>query len=190
MVNTKPSPVPNGFDFDAERMSGVLETVREISGWGNAKLPKGRGMGIAFQFSHRGYFAHVVDLSVDEKNKVKVHKVCVAGDIGRQIVNPECGGKHGAGRRDRRYGARDGLGDPHRQREGAVETNFDQYPPVRMAQAPPEIEVHFVKTNSPVTGLGEPAMPPVAPAVANAIFAVTGKRFRSLPLSKHGFSWA
>ena len=189
VVNNKPSPVANGFEFDAPRMSGVLEAVRDASGWGKQKAQKGRGMGVAFQFSHRGYFAHVVDLSVDDKNKVRIHKVYVAGDIGPHIVNPTAAENMAQG------AVIEGMAHamtwqiPIDKGRSTV-SNFHQYQPVRIAQAPPEIEVHFVKTNSAVTGLGEPAMPPVAPAIANALFAVTGKRFRSLPLSKHGFSWA
>lgn len=167
--------------YDGHRMRGVLTAVAEMSSWPRREaLGEGIGMGVAFHCSHQGYFAEVVQVKVETDGRVRPLKVWVAGDIGSVVVNP-------SGAINQVQGAvLDGLSTALHQiitvENGAVvQGNFNSYRLLRIEEAPP-VEVKFVLTDNPPSGLGEPALPPVIPALTNAIYAASGKRIRSLPI--------
>jgi isoquinoline 1-oxidoreductase beta subunit len=184
-----PGTGERGVPYNVARMRKVLLEVAEKSGWGKRKFARGQGQGVAFHFSHRGYIAEVAEVTVSRDGKLKVDRVVVVTDIGAQIVNL-------SGAENQVQGSViDGLSTlmyPELNIENGrvVQSNFHEYPLLRMPDTPTRIDVHFLKTDYPVTGLGEPALPPLAPAVCNAIFAATGKRVRELPLSRTDLSWS
>lgn len=174
-------------DFSPTRMKDVLRLAAEKAGWGR-KLPRGSGMGLAAYFSHGGYIAHVVELSVSRAGRVAVQRVTSAVDVG-PIINLSGAEQQVQG------SVIDGLSSSLWQEitienGAAVQGNFDDNPHLRMPEVPPRIDVHFIQRDMAPAGLGEPAFPPLPPALGNAIFAATGKRVRSLPLRQHDLSWS
>ena len=174
----------NAWALHTGRAAGVVRLAAEKAGWGRA-MPAGRGLGLAFHFSHAGHIAEVADVSVDADRSIRVNRVTVAADVG-PIVNL-------SGAENQLQGSViDGLSTmldlSVTFENGRVQQpNFDSYPMLRMPDTP-DVDVHYVKSDWPPTGLGEPALPPLAPAVCNAIFAASGHRIRSMPISEEGFS--
>lgn len=176
-------PPQTAYGLNTGRAAAVIRLAAEKAGWGK-NMPAGHGLGLAFHFSHAGHFAEVAEVSIDASKQVTVHRVTVAADIG-PVVNM-------SGAENQVQGSViDGLSVMAEQEitmeQGRIEqANFDTYPLLRMESAP-IVDVHFIQSANPLTGAGEPALPPLAPAVCNAIFAATNHRVRTLPLSKEGF---
>jgi isoquinoline 1-oxidoreductase beta subunit len=163
------------------RMRGVLDLAATKAGWSSTPLPPGKGRGIAVAEAFHTFVAQVAEVSVDKDGKVKVDRVVCAVDCGTPI-NPDVIAAQiegGIG-----YGLGAALYGAITLKDGRVEqNNFDGYQVLRMNEMP-KVEVHIVQSGEAPTGIGEPGVAPVGPAVANAIFAATGKRSYSLPFAR------
>lgn len=176
------NPVGQRNDYDAKRYAGVLELVKEKSNWGNETAEKKRG--VAAYFCHNSYVAHVVDVDM-EYGSPRVQKVISAVDCGI-VVNPDAAKNMVEG------AVVDGIGcamfGEITFSEGKAEQdNFNSYELIRQMDAPKNIEVHFVKSETNPTGLGEPPFPPVFAALGNALYKLKGERYYHQPFAKNSF---
>lgn len=179
LERARTNPVGDGNDYDAARYAGVLELVRDRSGWGTEESP-GVHRGIAAYFCHNSYVAHVVDIVMDDGSPV-IQNVHCAVDCGI-VVNPLAATNLAEG------GTVDGIGQAMFSevtfRDGAPEqSNFDTYRLIRHREAPKAIAVHFVQNDIDPTGLGEPSFPPAVGALANALYRATGRRLYEQPFA-------
>lgn len=162
------------------RHIAVLEMLKKETNWGHAKPPKGRAWGLAIHESFSSVVGNVVEVSM-ENGQPKVHRVWSVAHVG-QVVNPAGATTQVEGAIA--FGLSAALYQQIEMKDGRiVQSNFDDYPVLRM-QDMPKVSVHFVKSTDHPTGLGEPGLPPVAPALANAVYRLTKKRVRTLPFSK------
>ncbi len=171
----------SGYHFESAKLKNVLKTVAKNANYGK-NLPEGHGMGIAMHYSFLTYIASVVEVSVID-GKLKVHKIHSVIDCGTAVntdtIKAQMEGAAIFGISLTYYGK-------ITAKDGAIEqSNFHDYQMLRIHEAP-EIDVEIVKSDAKPTGVGEPGVPPIAPAIINAIFNATGKRYHSLPLSDHG----
>ncbi len=169
------------------RLRGVLQLAAEKAGW-SEKLPRGKGRGIACHACFGSYAAHVAEVTVTRDGRLTLDRFLCAIDCG-QAVHPE------GIRQQMEGGVIFSLSVAMReaitvQNGGVVQQNFDTYEPLRIHEIPARIEVYIAENNLPPGGVGEPGVPPVAPALCNAIFAACGVRVRRLPVSENDLRWS
>jgi isoquinoline 1-oxidoreductase subunit beta len=172
------------YPLDTARLRRVVEIAAERSGWGkkSTKLGKGRALGIAAHRSFLTYVATVVEVEVDARGQVHIPNVWTAVDAGT-VVSPDNVRNQFEGAAS--FGTSLALFSEITATNGAIDqANFNNYLLTRMNRAPKHVDVHIVESEAPPAGVGEPGVPPFAPALCNAVFAATGKRARELPLSK------
>jgi len=176
------SPLAAKFPLETGRLRNVIQLAAERSGWANKKPSKGRGLGIAAHWSFYTYVAAVVEVEVDPNGKVRIPHVDIAVDAGR-VITPDRVRAQFEGASV--FGAGIALMNEITASGGAIQqSNFHDYQVARINEAPMETRVHIVQSEAPPAGVGEPGVPPMAPAICNAIFAATGKRIRELPVKK------
>jgi len=172
------------YPLDTARFRRVLTMAAEKAGWGKQKNGNGFGMGIAVHRSFLTYVATVVQARINDAGRVEIQRVDTALDAGT-VVNPEMARQQFEGAAV--FGTSVALFGEVTATNGVIDqTNFSDYPVTRMNQAPKQTNIYIVDSDAPPAGIGEPGVPPFTPALCNAIFAATGKRFRELPLSKAG----
>jgi isoquinoline 1-oxidoreductase beta subunit len=178
----QPADVAAQYPYDTTRLRHVAQLAADKANWGKKKSGNGWGMGIAVHRSFLTYVATVAEVEVDEKGGVKIPAVHTAVDAGL-VVNPEATRSQFEGAAV--FGTSIVRSGSITAKDGVIEqSNFDNYPVARMNEAPYKTNVHIVDSDAPPAGVGEPGVPPFAPALCNAIFAATGNRIRELPLSK------
>jgi CO/xanthine dehydrogenase Mo-binding subunit len=168
-----------GGTYDARRLRRVFETAAEAAGWGSG-LPEGVGRGMAGSYANSAYVAHVVDVALSAAGRPRVLRVTSAVDCGR-VVNPS--GAEAQVEGSVVFGLTAALyGRITLAAGGVVESNFHDYPLMRIDEMP-ELDIHFIESGEPPSGIGEGALPPIAPALTNAIYDLTGVRVRELPIA-------
>jgi isoquinoline 1-oxidoreductase beta subunit len=181
----KKDPVAYRLDIlpAASRYRGVLQLAADKAGWGKTKLPAGHAYGVAVHKSFDSYVAEIAEVSL-QSGRIRVHRVVAAVDCG-QVINPD--GVHQQIESAIAYGLSAALHDAITLEKGRVmQSNYHDYTPLKFSEMP-QVEVHLVASSEAPTGIGEPGLPPIAPAVANAVFTLTGKRMRRMPFDKETF---
>ena len=174
-------PEDTRYAFDTARLRRVIDVVAEKSGWAKKKSGARRGFGLAAHWSFLSYIAAVVEVEVSEAGEVSIPRVDLAVDAGT-IVNPDRVVSQFEGAAV--FGTSLALMSEMTAANGKIqESNFNGYQVARMPQAPRMTHVHLVPSTAAPAGVGEPGVPPIAPAICNAVFAATGKRVRELPIA-------